>query len=437
MEALSMSAAHRKMTIQAESRNDGCRPEKGAWTIVGFLFAFMMINFADKAIIGLAAVPIMTELDLTPKQFGFVGSSFFFLFSVSAIVAGFIVNRAPTKWALLAMMLIWSIVQFPMVGSAGIETLIFSRIVLGAGEGPAWPVVLHALYKWFSDATRVLPAAIVSQGASLGVIVAVPALNWIIVNYSWHLAFGFLGGIGVLWAVAWAIVGKEGCVGKSVPSLGPPAVDGVPYRRILLSRTNIACWCVYFGAYFGLALVITWFTPFLIKGLGFSQELGGKLTALPFAIGFFVTLFFGFLSERMMQIGFSSRAARGIFSGIAMCIGGLALIATPLASASGLKISLILVGVVSPGVVYALLPAILSEITPLLQRGAVLAINGAIGSSAGIIAPYVMGSVIEGATTPVDGYSRGFVICGFVTLAGGLIGLLFLHPEKERKAFDL
>ena len=69
------------------------RPEKGAWAIVALLFLFMMINFADKAIIGLAGVPIMTELNLTPKQFGLVGSSFFLLFSVSAVVTGFIVNR--------------------------------------------------------------------------------------------------------------------------------------------------------------------------------------------------------------------------------------------------------------------------------------------------------------------------------------------------------
>lgn len=29
------------------------KPRKGAWTIVALLFLFMMINFADKAIIGL------------------------------------------------------------------------------------------------------------------------------------------------------------------------------------------------------------------------------------------------------------------------------------------------------------------------------------------------------------------------------------------------
>ncbi|MBS0528038.1 MAG: MFS transporter, partial [Proteobacteria bacterium] len=109
------------------------RPAKGAWAIVALLFLFMMINFADKVIIGLAGVPIMTELHLSPKQFGLVGSSFFFLFSVSAVVTGFIVNRVQSRWALMAMGLLWALTQFPMVGTVGMELLIACRIVLGAG----------------------------------------------------------------------------------------------------------------------------------------------------------------------------------------------------------------------------------------------------------------------------------------------------------------
>ena len=86
-----------------------------AWAVVALLFGFMMINFADKVIVGLAGVPIMTDLGLTPKQFGLVGSSFFLLFSVSAVVTGFLVNRIRSKWALLAMGLVWALVQIPMV----------------------------------------------------------------------------------------------------------------------------------------------------------------------------------------------------------------------------------------------------------------------------------------------------------------------------------
>ena len=38
-----------------------------AWVVVVLLFIFMVINFADKGVIGIAAVPIMQELELGPR----------------------------------------------------------------------------------------------------------------------------------------------------------------------------------------------------------------------------------------------------------------------------------------------------------------------------------------------------------------------------------
>src|SRR5690349_17121863 len=165
---------------------------KGAWKITFLLFLFMVVNFADKVVVGLAGVPIMNDLKLDAGQFGELGSSFFLLFSISAIIVGFIVNRVQTRWVLLAMAIIWSLAQFPMVGTVSFTTLLICRIVLGAGEGPAFSVAAHAIYKWFPDEKRTLPTAILSQGSAFGVILAVPALNWVIVNHSWHYAFGAL-----------------------------------------------------------------------------------------------------------------------------------------------------------------------------------------------------------------------------------------------------
>jgi len=408
------------------------RPEKGAWTIVALLFLFMMINFADKAIIGLAGVPIMTELNLTPKQFGLVGSSFFLLFSISAVVTGFIVNRVRSKPVLLVMGLVWALVQFPMLGTVGIETLIACRIVLGAGEGPASPVALHAAYKFFPDQKRAIPSAVIAQGSAIGVVIAIPVLSAIITNYNWHYAFGALGVAGLAWVAAWALLGKEGSIEAQTVAEGAIADARIPYRDLLLSPTNLASWCSYFGAYFGLALVLSWFTPYLVKGLGFEQSLAGKLTALPFVVGFFVVIGGSWLSQRMMQAGSTSRTARGIVCGVAICLGGLALLGAPIAPNVATTMILIIAGTTLPSVAYILTPAILGEITPASQRGAVLAINSAVGTSAGILAPYIMGSVIEGAASAAEGYSHGFMVCGIVTLIGGLIGLAFLRPEAER-----
>src|SRR3979490_1436557 len=243
---------------------------KGAWRITFLLFLVMVVNFADKIVVGLAGVPIMTELKLEPEQFGLLGSSFFFLFSIAAIVVGFIVNRVDTRWVLLVMAVIWSLAQFPMVGTVSFTTLLICRVILGAGEGPAFSVAAHAVYKWFPDEKRTLPTAILSQGSAFGVILAVPALNWVIVNYSWHYAFGVLGVVGLMWVVAWLIVGKEGPLVQTVAMAA--ADPRVPYFQLLTSRTFIGCCAATFGAHLALSLGLTSFPPLLVGGLGVSYR---------------------------------------------------------------------------------------------------------------------------------------------------------------------
>jgi hypothetical protein len=42
-----------------------------------------------------------------------------------------------------------------------------------------------------------------------------------------------------------------------------------------------------------------------------------------------------------------------------------------------------------------------------------------------------MGSVIETAATPLDGFNTGFMICGVIMLIGGVIGMALMRPERE------
>jgi MFS transporter, ACS family, D-galactonate transporter len=95
------------------------------------------------------------------------------------------------------------------------------------------------------------------------------------------------------------------------------------------------------------------------------------------------------------------------------------------------KIALTTLGVALPSVIYVIGGAVIGEIAPVAQRGALLAIGTAISTSAGLLAPYVMGSVLETASTPLDGFNTGFMICGMIMLVGGLIGTALMRPERE------
>src|SRR3954471_10781155 len=418
------------MTKPGDLAMTGQATPKGAWKITFLLFLFMLVNFADKIVVGLAGVPIMTELKLDAAQFGELGSSFFLLFSISAIIVGFIVNRVPTRWVLLTMAVIWSVAQFPMVGTVSFTTLLICRIILGAGEGPAFSVAAHAVYKWFPDEKRTLPTAILSQGSAFGVILAVPALNWVIVNYSWHYAFGALGVVGLMWVVAWLILGKEGpLVQTATMAVADPPV---PYFQLLTSRTFIGCCAATFGAYWALSLGLTWFTPFIVKGLGFSQQDAGWISILPWVFGATIVLLTGWISQVMMARGVSTRSARGILGSTPLIVGGLILAMMPYVHGAGLQIALLVTGSGLCGSIYVVCPPMLGEFTPVSQRGAVIAIYGAIYTLAGIIAPSVMGSVIQHAAAPLEGYMTGFTINAVIMIASGLLGLLLLWPNTER-----
>ncbi|TMJ52864.1 MAG: MFS transporter [Alphaproteobacteria bacterium] len=403
---------------------------KGAWRITFLLFLFMLVNFADKIVVGLAGVPIMTELKLEPEQFGLLGSSFFFLFSISAIVVGFIVNRIDTRWVLLALAAIWALAQFPMVGTVGFTTLLVCRIILGAGEGPAGSVAVHAIYKWFPDEKRTLPTAVLSQGSAFGVILAVPALNWVVVNYSWHYAFGALGVVGLMWVVAWLILGKEGPLVQTVAMA--KADPRIPYLRLLTSRTFVGCCAATFGAYWALSLGLTWFTPFIINGLGFSQQDAGWISILPWVFGAIVVLLTGWISQVLVARGVSTRGARGVVGSVPLIVGGLIIAILPHIGVGGLQIALLVVGSGLCGSIYVVCAPMIGEFTPVSQRGAVIAIYGAIYTLAGILAPAVMGSVIQHAATIFDGYMTGFTINAVIMVASGLLGLALLWPNTER-----
>jgi MFS family permease len=337
------------------------------------------------------------------------------------------------------MALVWALSQFPMFGAVGIGMLMASRIVLGAGEGPAYPVALHAAYKWFPNELRTLPTAVIAQGAAIGVVIALRPLDWVIETYSWHMAFGLLGVIGMIWVIAWFIFGREGSITTTETPSGGQTLEWVPYHRLLLNGTTLSGFATGFGAYWGLSLLVSWFTPYLVQGLGFTQKNASWITTLPWAAGPFVVVFAGWLSQRMLAGGMTTRGARGIFGGASVVLGGFCLMLMPYMPGSALKITMMVAGIAVPSVIYIMGHAMVSEFTPVRQRSAMLGINNAIATLAGVVAPMVMGNLVQQAiskgASAADGYERGFLICGVVAVICGLIGMVYLRPGSEAARF--
>jgi MFS family permease len=206
----------------------------------------------------------------------------------------------------------------------------------------------------------------------------------------------------------------------------------VPYAQLLLSRTFIGCVAASFGAYWALSLGLTWLTSFLVAGLGFSQQQAGLISVLPWLFGAVIVLLAGWLSQAMMARGVSTRISRGVLGAAPLVLGGLILALLPYAGSSTIQIALLVVGSGLTGAIYVVCPLMIGEFTPVSQRGALMAIYGAIYTLAGIIAPNVMGRVVQNAASLLDGYLLGYTINAVIMVISGLLGLLLLWPNTER-----
>jgi MFS family permease len=206
----------------------------------------------------------------------------------------------------------------------------------------------------------------------------------------------------------------------------------IPYFQLLTSRTFVGCVVATFGAYWALSLGLTWFTPFIIKGLGFSQQQAGFISILPWVFGAIVVMITGWISQAMMARGFTTRVARGVLGSVPLVVGGLILATLPHVAPGGLMIALLVVGSGLCGSIYVVCAPMLGEFTPVSQRGAVIGIYGGLYTLAGIFAPYVMGSVIQRSAGLLDGYMTGFTINAVIMVVSGLAGLLLLWPNTER-----
>ncbi|MEV6229705.1 MFS transporter [Saccharopolyspora shandongensis] len=404
--------------------------------MTGLLLVFMLINFADKAVLGLAAKPIIQEFGLSPSEYGLLQSGFYALYGISAIAVGFLSNRVSTKWILLVMALVWAFTMLPVIWPVGFAVLLVSRIVLGAAEGPANPMAMHAAHKWFPNEKRSLPSALLNVGGGIGAAVAAPVLTTVIIAFGWRWAFFALFAIGIVWVLLWLVLGEEGTIAGAARDRQTPGggIDEphVPYRRILLSGTGFGAFFNAFVSYWGLALLISWVPPYFQIVLGYSASETGTLLVLPWVANALFVLGQGLLSEWLMRRGVSSRLARGVLGGVAVMIAGIAMVLFPL-TAGGLQLVLMTVAFSLGAIVFAIGSTVNSEISPARQRGAVLSIYTAAATTAGLIAPYVTGRIIEAAATPATGYTIGFTVAGVLLLLGGLLAALIVRPERDAR----
>lgn len=415
------------------------RTPKYSLVILLFLVLSGMINQVDKIIIGLVSVPIMQELQLSPSQWGVVGSSFFWAFTFSSLLLGGMADYKNTKKMLTLMSFIWLLIQFVTPFVSTLSLLVISRIILGAGEGPAPALSTAIMGKWFPKHRHGIGFGAVLLGTTGGSAIASPLLISLIDQYGWRSAFIAMGVIGLIVLVFWMIFGKENPQEIGYPSFHQEneqssSLSKVSWREFLpyLFSKNFILVVLCGGcAYWLLAVQSVWFPAYFTNIQQFEGQTLKLAVSLPFLFAAFCQIGFAIFSDWLYHKTGDIRKARINLAGCMMVLSGVCVY---LGNAADSTTMAILFFTLAPGFAYVILslaPAILMEFFSPQNIGKAQGTFIALASATSIIAPLVFGYLIQHSVTEGMGYGYAFQASSIGMFIIGILFWIGVRPAKR------
>ena len=165
--------------------------------------AMYLITYMDRVNIATGGPVMEKELGLSHRDFGLAISAFAYPYAFFQIAGGWLGDLLGARWTLVACGVLWSAATILIGFVDSFATLFAARILLGFGEGAAFPTATRALASWVPVTRRGWAQGITHAFARFGNAVTPPIFAALISFYSWRMAFIATGIISLVWVAVW------------------------------------------------------------------------------------------------------------------------------------------------------------------------------------------------------------------------------------------
>lgn len=176
---------------------------KYRWTICSLVFFATTVNYLDRQVLSLLKDQLELEFNWSDSDYANIVSVFQFVYAISMIFAGRIIDWLGTKKGYAWALIVWSVGAMVHALAKGTGGFMVARGILGFGESGNFPAAIKATAEWFPKKERALATGIFNSGANVGAILAPLTVPWIAGHLGWQAAFLIIGAIGFSWLIFW------------------------------------------------------------------------------------------------------------------------------------------------------------------------------------------------------------------------------------------
>lgn len=184
------------------------------WWVIGLIALAAVINYIDRQALSVLWPDIAEDIypnednDSRKATYAYITSSFIFFYAMGQALFGKIFDWIGTRLGFALSIGVWSIATALHAFASGAFSFIVFRSILGVAEAGNWPGAAKGNAEWFPTHERAFAQGLFNSGAAVGGIVALPAIAFMTVWFSWQTIFIVVGLIGLLWLIPWFLIVK-------------------------------------------------------------------------------------------------------------------------------------------------------------------------------------------------------------------------------------
>jgi len=402
------------------------------WFILTLLFLATTLLYIDRAALGIMAPYLQDKIGWTEKQYGLITSSFMFGYAICFLIMGRLIDRIGTRRGYAIAMGLWSVAQLAHSLVSSWIGFAASRFALSIGQSGNFPVAIKTVTEWFPKKERALAVGIFNGGSNVGTMIAPLVIPAVVVFFdSWRAAFVWTFPVAMIWIVFWLLLyskpeqhGKVNAAERNyiLSDAEEATTEKVSYLKLLRFR---AIWAILVGKF--IADPIWWFYLFWgAKYLYAKFGLNLSEIGLPFFTIYLVSwcggIGLGWLSSKLLKQGSptptltkregDNNLNRGRkLSMLACAVCALPVMFVPHAANVWAAVALIAVAAGGHCGWSANIFSLMGDVFPKKVTASVSGLGGFAGAMGGVIAPLLIGMVLQGKGP--EGYVVPFTVAAF------------------------